>query len=314
MPVYNIAPYLDRCAASLTGQTYTALEILLVDDGSTDGSAALCAAWAARDARVRCIRQANAGLSAARNAGLAAATGDYIAFTDGDDWLEPDAVRRLVSLLEAHRLDAAGCAFRRVADETPSDRPPDGGPVFYTRESAMAALISERVHQVVWNKLYRRGLIRDIPFEPGRCHEDEFWTWRVFVRLGRYAETGYIGYNYRQRPGSIMNAAWSPRRLDAVEGRVQRQRYLEAAMPSLAGQGRENLLLCCLYNGRLALETPPSAERREAMERLGRIFRDNRSFRPGETVPGRTRRLCFAAASVSFPAVCRLQSLLRVGR
>ncbi|MDE6992490.1 MAG: glycosyltransferase, partial [Lachnospiraceae bacterium] len=90
VPVYNVEKYLDRCVESLLGQTYRRLEIILVDDGSTDGCGAMCDGYAQRDSRVRVIHKRNGGLSDARNAGLAAASGSYIGYVDSDDWIEPD--------------------------------------------------------------------------------------------------------------------------------------------------------------------------------------------------------------------------------
>ena len=91
VPVYNVAPFLSRCLDSLVGQTYENLEIICVDDGSTDGSAAILDACAAKDSRIKVIHQENAGVSVARNRGLDAATGEFVTFVDADDWLEPDA-------------------------------------------------------------------------------------------------------------------------------------------------------------------------------------------------------------------------------
>ena len=97
VPVYNVEGYLARCVDSILGQTYENLEVILVDDGSRDGSGALCDAFARQDHRVKVIHKPNGGLSSARNTGIDAAQGEYLAFVDSDDWLEPDAYAQMLA-------------------------------------------------------------------------------------------------------------------------------------------------------------------------------------------------------------------------
>ena len=105
VPVYQVEPYLNRCVRSLLEQTYTDVEIILVDDGSPDGCPTLCDAWAGKDARVRVIHKPNGGLSDARNAGLTVARGEEIAFVDSDDWVDPDMLERLYNQMEETGAD-----------------------------------------------------------------------------------------------------------------------------------------------------------------------------------------------------------------
>ena len=114
IPVYNVERYLDRCLASVVDQTYRELEILVVDDGSTDGSGALCDRWAERDSRIRVIHKSNGGLSDARNAALDVMTGSYVLMLDSDDWLQTDAIECLYQLLEKEQADIAVGGWREV--------------------------------------------------------------------------------------------------------------------------------------------------------------------------------------------------------
>lgn len=116
VPVYNGEKHLSCCLASITGQTWTDLEILLVNDGSRDDSLRICRQWAEKDGRIRVLSQENQGVSQARNLGMSQAAGDYIAFVDADDWLEPDALEKLLSCLEADGSDMALCGFREVRE------------------------------------------------------------------------------------------------------------------------------------------------------------------------------------------------------
>ena len=114
VPVYNGEKYLPICMKSLLEQTYRNLEVILVDDGSKDGSGAMCDAYAAQDSRVRVIHQANGGVSSARNAGLDQVTGKYVAFVDADDYVEPDYLKRLCEDLTRHEADLSSCDYREV--------------------------------------------------------------------------------------------------------------------------------------------------------------------------------------------------------
>ena len=114
VPVYRTEAYLDRCIESIVDQTYTNLEIILVDDGSPDRCPQMCDEWARRDTRIRVIHKKNGGLSDARNAGMAAATGEYIGFVDSDDWIKPDMFRLLYEKMEQMQSDIAACGVEMV--------------------------------------------------------------------------------------------------------------------------------------------------------------------------------------------------------
>ena len=117
VPVYNVECYLDKCISSIVQQSYNNLEIIVVDDGSTDGSPAICDGWAARERRIRVIHKENGGLSDARNAGLAVATGEYISFVDSDDWIKPQFIETLLVSLQAGKADIAECGVVYVDEQ-----------------------------------------------------------------------------------------------------------------------------------------------------------------------------------------------------
>ena len=314
VPVYNVEPYLDRCVQSIVDQTYTNLEIILVDDGSPDNCPAMCDAWAARDTRIKAIHQENGGLSDARNAGLAEASGEYVAFIDSDDWVEPEFLRFLLLTTKENQSEIAGSAYRLVEDVT---EPPPSADSFettvYPRDEALSALIADRVRQVVWNKLYARTLIADIPFEKGKFHEDEFWSYKVFSHAERYAQIDYIGYNYLQRAGSIMGERYSLKRLDAVEAKTQRQAFLEDKMPSLAPQGRISLYFTCLYHGQLALRDLKGDEQKQAFERLEDAVKHYPLSAEDKKSLSFTHRLWAEMSRISFVLTCRVRNLFRIG-
>ena len=132
VPVYNVSAYLPECLDSILSQDYEKLEVILIDDGSTDDSGAICDAYAQRDNRIRVIHQKNGGAAAAKNAGLRAATGEYLSFADSDDFLEPGAYAYMMSLLKENGADIVRCAFQNrfrtrteqwLTDESRRERP-----------------------------------------------------------------------------------------------------------------------------------------------------------------------------------------------
>jgi len=209
VPVYNVAAYLDACVGSLTGQTYKNLEIILIDDGSTDQSGALCDEWEKRDTRIRVVHQKNQGLSAARNRGLEIISGEYVAFLDSDDIIYEDAYRRMVKALERTQADVAICQEVLFYED---------GFTFPAYEAVWREKTEDRVQLlkhltdawnvaavIVNNKLYRKNLIGEHSFPVGRKMEDNYFNMDVLSDATRAVWVEQKLYGYRQRKGSIMN-------------------------------------------------------------------------------------------------------------
>jgi CDP-glycerol glycerophosphotransferase len=175
VPIYNVEPFLDECLRSIAGQTFADLEVVMVDDGSTDGSAAIAERFAQHDERFRLISQANAGLGAARNTGLDAATGEHVAFLDSDDVLPPGAYERLIGSLDRTGSDFATGNVLRLTSQG-CTQAPFLAQVF-TRPRPRAhvrgfpALLNDRT---ACNKLWRRAFWDGLGlrFPEGRLHED----------------------------------------------------------------------------------------------------------------------------------------------
>ncbi|MBR5560417.1 MAG: glycosyltransferase [Clostridia bacterium] len=314
IPVYKTEAYLDRCVQSVLKQTYGNLEIILVNDGSPDNCPQLCDAWAEKDSRIRVVHKENGGLSDARNAGLRNADGALICFIDGDDWIEPLYVQSMYDAIRINDCDAAGCAYRKCADEACGGVPDAYQTRVMDRMSAMSELIDNRaVQQVVWNKLYKRELIEGIWFEKGKYHEDEFWSYQVFARMNRYAAIDYVGYDYFQRADSIMGEGYSLKRLDAVEAKVHRQEYLELSMPELAGKGRVNLLFTCMYHGQMALKHLKASEVKHVFSELERIVRTTAPRSKEISACPIKQQVWMLLAIDKLMLVCRIRNILGIG-
>lgn len=250
VPVYNVAQYLDRCLDSLVKQTDPNIEIILVDDGSTDGSGALCDLWQQRDGRIRVFHKPNGGLSDARNHGLERASGEYICFVDSDDWCDLRYVEVMRGVLEDTGSDLVECDYLTTDERAPA---PVSGQTAYDyrlsegRECFLRFLTNEFFVSVC-NKLYRRSLLESQPFRVGVYHEDEFWTYRIFSRAQRACRLRYTGYYYYQRQGSIVHTTPSQKRLtDAFAAAKERMEFIELHYPEYASIGYSKMMYTCMY-------------------------------------------------------------------
>lgn len=215
--VYNIEEYLPRCIESVMAQTCRELEIILVDDGSTDASGVICDDYAARDGRIRVIHKTNGGLSDARNAGMDIAEGKYIGFVDGDDWIEPDMYRAMYEACETAGAQIAACRYRQITKCGVIDASGCHS-VSLSRMEALKMYVSgdERyqIYNSVWSKLFLKTLIADMRFPTGRNSEDIMFTTKAFCRMERLAYLDKAYYNYvMDRDGSIMNVKAGERRM-----------------------------------------------------------------------------------------------------
>lgn len=226
IPVYNVEQYLHECLESVLAQTYSNLEIIVVDDGSTDSSSRICDEFAVKDSRIRVVHQRNKGLSDARNAGIALAKGSYICFLDSDDAIHPEFVAALYTACTQTGSDIAVCRF--ASDKSEWKRTTSDIKIFDNHEISLA-LCSDATGTlgVVWNKLYARHLFDSITFPAGRIHEDEATTYLFFWESQRIALVSDVLHFYRLRENSLAHSAFSPRRMDAALAYRERIEFYE---------------------------------------------------------------------------------------
>ena len=209
VPVYNVAPYLREALDSIVNQTYKDLEILIIDDGSTDGSSAICEEYASSEPRIRLIHQSNKGLSGARNTGLEHATGDYVAFIDSDDSVSPLFIESLVNAMNSSSASIAVCRFSIINTSgsmtgvAASSLIPSIAADVFERKDAITLLVEEKMNVNVCNKLFKRELWTDIRFPEGHVYEDAVACFRLFDKADRVVLIDESLYNYRQHKGTI---------------------------------------------------------------------------------------------------------------
>lgn len=204
VPVYKVEQYLDKCIQSIQTQTYSNLEIILVDDGSPDNCGTICDKYAQKDARIKVIHQKNGGVSRARNVGMDQATGDIIAFVDSDDFIESNMFEKMMAYMQQHNLDLVCCDTKVVKNGKIKYRPKYAENKIFVGQEGVNEIISGRLDNAVWNKLYKKRIIEGVRFPVDRRYEDVATT---YLFISKSEITGYIKdglYNYMKNSGGLI--------------------------------------------------------------------------------------------------------------
>ena len=217
VPIFNIKEYVEKCIKSIVEQTYTNLEIILVDDGSTDGSGEICDQFALQDDRITVFHKTNGGLSDARNYALDRVNGDLIAFVDGDDWIHPEMYEIMHSIMKEKNADIVTCGFEQHKIEFAKQHyiQDNLNIKILTREEALCDIETPLV--VAWNKLYKSEIFSDIRYPKGKLHEDEYVIHRILYKCTRIAVIDSPLYFYTIRDNSIVSVMTPQRINNALE-------------------------------------------------------------------------------------------------
>ena len=235
MPLYNVAAYLEAAVNSVLGQHFTDFELILVDDGSKDASASLCARLAAADSRIRILQLAHNGTSRARNAGIDMARGEFIGFVDADDWIEPDMFTLLYENSLSHDSDISACGFLKIADRSCLMFTSDNAPiaVLAPAEALKSTFMQGHMRYSACNKLFRRKLFDSVRYPEHRQLEDKGTTYRLIHQANRVAWCPAPKYHYFMRPDSTMHAPFSKSSLDIFPVNEELLGFLKAQYPNL---------------------------------------------------------------------------------
>lgn len=229
IPIYNVEDYLEQCVESILNQTYTNLEIILVNDGSTDSSGEICDRYKNIDKRIKVIHKENGGLSDARNYGIEASTGDYIAFLDSDDWADKNLYMTLYKNIKKNHADISICNFKKYYSDKDIEKQELNEVKCYSNIEALERLYcNDAVIMVVaWNKLYKRKVIGDLRFPVGKIHEDEYLTPMIIYNANKISYINNELIYYRQRENSITNKKFNIKRLDYLYALENRNRFFK---------------------------------------------------------------------------------------
>ena len=226
IPVYKVEKYLEKCIESVLKQTYTNLQIILVDDGSPDNCGKICDEYAKKDSRIEVIHKVNGGLSDARNVGISKAKGRYIGFVDSDDYIKEDMYEILLNLIKEYDADVSICNLYDVIDGKEYIRNKENGIQEYSRLDILKeVLLDKNIQSYAWNKLYKKELFDEIKYPIGKKYEDIGTTFYVFEKCNKIVVTSEPEYYYLKRSDSLVNNVTESTVFDYTEIIIQRYLY-----------------------------------------------------------------------------------------
>lgn len=305
IPVYKTEKYLARCVESVRAQTYTDLEILLVDDGSPDNAPALCDDFAKRDARIKVIHKTNGGLSSSRNAGLDVASGIYVSFVDSDDYIDPYMIERLHQVISKHHAEVAMLQYKEVSCDPPLPSPKRAGETVYTGTGIATAFLKLKIDSVCTG-LYLKTAIADHRFLMGKTSEDIPFNFEIFGHINTFVHLPERRYYYFHNPNSISNGPLDANMFNYLNFRYDiYQHHLEAGhktnirlAEALYARAAFGLLM------RLALYGhTPDLHAADCRAQLTKVFRTHqRAFYTAANIPFSRKAMAFIL-NCCFPLI-----------
>lgn len=232
VPVYNTLDCLERCFTSIKSQTYENFEVVIVDDGSTDGSSEVCDRWSQIDSRFKSYHQNNAGQAAARNFGVCAAKGDFLAFVDSDDYISEDYLKDLFDALKTNDADISICAHYEDRDGIENVKGPQKKRV-YDRIGALIEIINDdTIQSYCWGRIYKKSLFNGVVFPVGRNYEDLAVNYRLFDNAKTLCTINRPLYHYVIRKGSMSfndgtAVGWHDKCHSNVLSQIERTEYFK---------------------------------------------------------------------------------------
>ena len=232
IPVYKVEKYLDKCIKSVVNQTFTDLEIILIDDGSPDRCPEICEQWAKKDSRIVVIHKKNGGLSDARNAGLNIATGEFISFVDSDDWIAKNMYEIMLNYLKREKADVCACGILACYPDKQIPMPVNSI-VGNSHDIFLQLYTDARYPVAAWNKLYKSKCWSNLRFPKGKICEDAFTTYKIIDTADRIVQIKDNLYFYRIRSNSIMTSEFNINRMDEEEAWRMNYEFIEKKYPDL---------------------------------------------------------------------------------
>lgn len=247
IPIYNVEKFLSRCIESVLKQTYRELEILLVDDGSTDRSGAICDDFAGLDNRIRVIHKKNGGLSDARNAGLAACTGKFVMFVDSDDYIVQDCIAYMKNIMDYQNADIVSAEFTHEEDKLSISNTGEKIEVYSNTEEILESLLYQRISTSANVKLFKMSLFADVQFPKGMLYEDVITIFQVFSKCEKLAHSNLKKYFYFVRNDSIVRSEFNSRKMDYVYNCEKILNEAKTSYEELIPAAQSRLLWACFH-------------------------------------------------------------------
>ncbi|MCR4689478.1 MAG: glycosyltransferase [Saccharofermentans sp.] len=300
IPIFNAESYLNKCLEAACAQTYKDIELILVNDGSTDSSRDICLKYEASDPRIRLIDRDNSGVSAARNKGLDIATGDLISFIDSDDYVEADYIEYMLTLM--NETSSSITCVRHEACEGISTRVIEG-----PQNILEEYLKSNEIYASVWGKLYKRELFDGIRFPEGKRYEDNYVLYKVLARCGKLSIGSEVKYHYILNPGSFMNKGYAPSQMDIVDAMEAQKQFIDKSFPALTPFANARLVYAA--NRCLMKMADAKVSDKDCIARLRPIYKEySKDFLNGSS--GRSAKAFVRVARVSPKLAMRVYRLI----
>lgn len=288
IPVYNVEKYLEKCVDSVKKQTYDNIEIILVDDGSTDKSGEICDIIANGDNRVKVIHKKNGGLSDARNAGIKIANGELIGFVDSDDYICQDMYMDLYLILKKDDSDISICDFVKIKENDDNKeycvKNKNINFYKYNKIEALNELLkNEKITNHAWNKLYKKSLFDNIKYPVGKNMEDMATTYLLFEKANRISYIEKTEYFYLERANSILGNVNKKLIYDLKNISEKRYEYLWEKYPEV----HENLIISQIKNAKIMFSNLILCNLRKDFfgneyEKEYRFYKENYKFNIGK--------------------------------
>lgn len=248
VPVYNIENYLEDCLQSILAQDYEDKELILIDDGSTDGSSLLCDKYADQYSWIKVIHKVNEGQSSARNCGFEYVSGEYLLFVDGDDFIHEQQISLLAEAMNTYKADIVVCDFEAVYSKVKLDADVKSNTdikVFDGLEGVQALLYQEGFTSSPWAKLFRRELFESVRFPVGKIYEDLGTMYKVFASAQRVVFIPRKLYGYMHRAQSTVHTDFSPKQMDCIEMTTEMVAYVEQHYPTVVNAAYSRHFSAC---------------------------------------------------------------------
>ena len=288
IPVYNVQEYLIKCIESVINQTYENLEIILVDDGSTDKSTEICDKVKKNDSRIRVIHKENGGLSDARNVGIDNANGEYISFIDSDDYVDDNYIELLYNAIKQYDADMSIASHRVIYEKNIIDR--STGKEFCAEpiEILKMLLYDNGIDTSAWGKLYKKSLFNEIRFPKGRFFEDSATTYMLIDKSKKIGVCSKPIYNYVIRNNSISNETFSEKKIDLIVSTEEMTNYIKNKYPELEKACNRRLMYA--YLSTLTQLAKSKVKNKKIQKKLMKYINKNRNnVLKDKSIPKRDR-------------------------
>lgn len=271
IPIYNVEAYLERCIDSVLSQTYTNLEIWLVDDGSPDRCGEICDEYALKDSRIKVIHKPNGGLSDARNVALDKMRGEWVVFIDSDDYVAPNHIENLLDLTQKHNAEIAIHSLSRFTEKDPPKPLEEAQSKVYNSQRALETLFYQKdFDNAACGKIYHSSLFKDIRYPKGLLYEDLATTYRLLLKAHHIAFAPVGSYYYFTRHDSIENSSFTEKKLDSCLQIIEQLQKEMDNYPRLAASIRSRILSFTFH---ILLEMPNTHSRSWKLEEIIHKYR-----------------------------------------